>query len=80
MAPVSHDFLKTISVLSLPTLKIDFVQISVYESRALLPGIRNCLLFPSPYQTPLFQKNVGESKQFRRPGCCIEGRLVVIEF
>jgi methylphosphotriester-DNA--protein-cysteine methyltransferase len=38
---------KTISVLSLPTLKI--VQISTSESRALLPGLRNCLLSPTSF-------------------------------
>jgi hypothetical protein len=47
-------------VLSLPTLKIDFVQISVYESHALLPGLRNCLLSP-PVPTKLlcFRKTWG---------------------
>jgi hypothetical protein len=47
MAPVSNDFLKKISILSLPTLKNYFVKIFDYEKHALLPGLRNCL--PSPH-------------------------------
>jgi hypothetical protein len=43
------------------TLKIDFVQISVYETHALLPGLRNCLISPQFILNPFVsEKRVGE--------------------
>ncbi len=61
-----------------PTLKIDFIQISDYESHALLPGLQICLLSPQSLLNLFVSENVGESKQFRRPGS--SARLSEVKF
>jgi hypothetical protein len=50
---------KTTIVISLPTLKVDFVQNSISESRALLPGLWNCLLFPQSLLNPFVSEKRG---------------------
>jgi hypothetical protein len=60
-----HDFFKAISILSAISIrKIDFVKISTSESRALLPGLRNCLLSPTVLLNPFVSE-----KRFQNMRC-----------